>query len=123
MENLSFIQLSAFSRNWKSLKFTDDDLRALEAVILANPAGPVMKGTGGLRKMRFAARSSAAGKSGGARVCYATFPEFGLVYLCAVYAKTDKANLTTSEAAAYRAVLQRFLQYLRQNYSSKGITP
>ena len=85
-------------------------------------APPVMRGTGGLRKVRFAPVSSAAGKSGGCRVCYAYFPEFGLVYLCAVFPKSARANLTPAESEAFRKVLEVFRRYLRQNWS-KGWTP
>ena len=82
MEELSFIQLSAFSKNWKRLGLTDDDLRVLESAIQNGPTTPpVMKGTGGLRKIRFAPLSHGGGKSGGARACYAYFPDFALVYL------------------------------------------
>ena len=91
---LSFIQLSGFRTNWARMKLTDEDLRRLESLILAAPdAAPVMRGTGGLRKVRLAPASSSGGKSGGARVCYAYFADFRLVYLCAVFAKNDKANL------------------------------
>jgi hypothetical protein len=63
---LSFIQLSAFAANWKRMKLSDDDLRSLEAAISDAPdRRPVMAGTGGLRKIRFAPEKSAAGKSGG----------------------------------------------------------
>ena len=124
VRQLSLIQLSSFANNWKRLKLTDEDLRALELAIQADPAGsPVMKGTGGLRKIRFSPASSASGKSGGARVCYAYFAEFNLVYLCAVFPKNSKANLTAAESAAYKSVLHRFSEYLRGNFKSKGTTP
>jgi len=124
MRYLSLIQLPAFSANWKRLKLSDDDLRTIESAILADPEGPpVMKGTGGLRKIRFAPAASGAGKSGGARACYAYFPEFGLIYLCAVFPKKDKANLTDAEAAAYKEILRRFAQYLRANFKQRGVTP
>ena len=52
---MSFIQLSGFATNWARMKLTDEDLRSLEAAILAAPdAMPVMRGSGGLRKIRFA---------------------------------------------------------------------
>ena len=76
-----------------------------------------------MRKIRFAPAAKGAGKSGGARVCYAYFPEFGLVYLCAVFAKSAKANLTAPEAATYKALLQQLAQYLRLNFRREGITP
>jgi hypothetical protein len=120
---LSLIQLSAFAAAWKRLGLTDADLRALEVAIARSPAGsPVMAGTGGLRKIRLAAGQSRGGKSGGLRVCYVHFPRYGLVYLCAVYPKNDKANLTAAERAAYRKVIEEFDRYLRQ-WFEKGRTP
>ncbi|MDB5320851.1 MAG: hypothetical protein JWN40_2482 [Phycisphaerales bacterium] len=102
MQHISLIQLPAFASNWKRLKLGDDDLRALESAILVDPAAPpIMKGTGGLLKIRFSPLTSSGGKSGGARACYAYFPEFELVYLCAVFPKSAKANLTAAEAGAY----------------------
>jgi hypothetical protein len=120
---LSLIQLSAFRRKWDQLKLTDDDLRELEMSIVADPTRPpVMRGTGGLRKVRFAPTASGAGKSGGIRVCYAYLPQFELVYLCAVFAKDEQANLTNEDRNQYRAVLEEFERYLRENWA-KGWTP
>ena len=120
---LSFIQLSAFRANWKRLGMTDADLRSLEGAILAHPLkSPVMPGTGGLRKIRFSGHASTSGKSGGVRVCYACFAEYGLVYFCAVFPKNEKANLSRSEANEYRQVLAEFDRYLRE-YFRKGWTP
>jgi|SRR4051794_33298184 hypothetical protein len=105
------------------MKLTDEDLRLLEAEIRAAPERPpVMQGTGGLRKIRFAPYATGAGKSGGARACYVCFAEFDLVYLCAVFPKIAKANLTPSECEQFRMLLQSFRQYLRRN-SKKGVTP
>jgi hypothetical protein len=120
---LSFIQLAGFRANWNRLKMTDDDLRDLEAAILAGPSRPpIMRGTGGLRKIRFASERASAGKSGGARVCYAYFAQFDLVYLCAVFLKNEKSNLSHKEKNAYRQLLTEFERYL-DLYSRKGWTP
>src|SRR5436309_5208414 len=120
---LSFIQLSGFATNWARMRLTDEDLRALEAAIQKGPARPpVMRGTGGLRKIRFAPAKSSGGKSGGVRACYTYFAEFGLVYLCAVFAKSAKANLTAAECEDFRKVLEAFRRYLRDNWK-KGWTP
>jgi hypothetical protein len=120
---LSFIQLIVFRVNWKRLRMTDADLRALELAILEDPAKPpVMSGTGGLRKIRFPGELSSAGKSGGVRVCYAYFREFGLIYLCAVFPKNEQANLSAQEKNNYRQLLVEFEKYLAQNFA-KGWTP
>jgi hypothetical protein len=118
---LGFIQLSGFAANWARMRLTDDDLRRLELAIQEAPDGPpVMGGTGGLRKVRFAP-AHGGGKSSGMRGCYAYFEEFGLVYLCAVFAKKDKGNLSAGEREAYRKVLEVFGRYLRENWK-KGWT-
>lgn len=119
---LSLVQLSAFAREWKRLELTDEDLQSLEMAIMASPDGPpIVAGTGGLRKIRFAG-GPGSGKSGGVRVCYAYFSGFGLVYLCAVFAKSDKANLTVAERNAYRKVIEQFDAYLRK-WFKQGWTP
>lgn len=49
----TFIQTREFSRNWDKLGFKDEDLRKLELELLENSdLHPVIKGTGGLRKIR-----------------------------------------------------------------------
>jgi hypothetical protein len=49
-------------------------------------------------------------------------PQFELVYLCAVFAKDEQANLTNEDRNQYRAVLEEFERYLRENWA-KGWTP
>ena len=52
-----FITLPSFDVKWKGLGLDEDDKSRLEQELLANPKiGPVMQGTGGVRKMRFAFR-------------------------------------------------------------------
>lgn len=92
----TFIHSDEFTKNWSRLKLTDDDLRKLEIEIIKNPkVGKVIKGTGRLRKMRFAANKE--GKSGGKRVCYVDFAVMETIYLITVYAKDEKENLTKEE--------------------------
>src|SRR5437660_11987800 len=103
----TFIQPPGFAGEWKRLRLNDDDLRSLENAIADNPAvGPVMRGAGGLRKMRFAPPSRHAGKSGAMRVCYACFERHGAVYLLAVFAKNERANLTAADRAYFRAYIE-----------------
>ena len=120
---LTLIQLTAFRINWKRLGLRDDDLRKLEVAIMDGPERqPLIAGTGGLRKIRFAGANSSSGKSGALRVCYAYFRGFDLVYLCAVYPKNEAANLTAEEKNAYRRVLEDFSRYLREHFD-EGMTP
>lgn len=61
-------------------------------------AGVIIPGTGGIRKLRWRARSQ--GKRGGARVIY-YFRDLNMpVYLLAVYAKGERMDITEAEKAA-----------------------
>lgn len=92
----TFIQTKEFTRNWDQLGFNDDDLRRLELQIMSDPQiGAVMRGTGKLRKMRFALENT--GKSGGTRVCYVDFLSLETIYLITIYPKSMKENLTSAE--------------------------
>jgi len=105
--DLRFIHLPAFSRAWDRLGLTDDDLRALEASLMSDPTqGVVVPGTGGLRKVRFAAKHSHRGKRGGYRVCYVHYERFFVIALATAYDKTDKADLDSNETKAMRALIR-----------------
>ena len=120
---ISFLQTHAFRRSWLRLGLTDDDLRGLETEISIDPMRyPVMRGSGGLRKIRLSPETSPGGKSGGCRVCFAYFAPYGLVYLFAVFAKSVRANLTVAERNACRKLLTATEQWLRE-HSHEGRTP
>jgi hypothetical protein len=80
------------------------DLSRFEAEIVNDPkVGPVIKGTGGLRKFRLAREGT--GKSGGARICYVVFSEHGVVIVPLVYGKTRKEDLSAAEKRYFKAQL------------------
>ena len=83
-----FIELPGFTRAWTSLGLSDVDLTALQGAILEGPNRyPVLSGTGGLRKIRFARPGEGRGKSGSYRACYAGFLDNDVVVLAMVYDK------------------------------------
>lgn len=74
---------------------------AMEQAIAAAPeANPVVPGTGGVRKVRWGRQ--AKGKRGGVRVIYYYWSPDNEVYLIAVYAKSEKADLTVEDRRAAR---------------------
>ena len=92
----TFIQTRPFTRSWAALGFNDEDLRRLENQLLQNPKiGAVIRGTGKMRKMRFAFEGR--GKCGSTRVCYVDFEIKETIYLLAVFAKNELENLTKEE--------------------------
>ena len=117
---LSLIHLNTFRGDWAHLKLNDDDLRALEWMLVEHPdIGDPMPGTGGLRKVRFAPPSSRRGKRGALRVIYALIPDLSIAILFAAYGKGEKANLNESEKKIYRDTLRRFAEWLRAHESGQ----
>jgi hypothetical protein len=104
-----FISIGSFDRRWTSCGLDDDARQALEIAIQADPDGPpVMQGTGGLRKLRFAAPGSGRGKSGSYRIDYAHFPNPGIVLLMEIWPKSEKSNLSRADRNAIAGTLARF---------------
>ena len=116
---LTFVQLGTFVSRWNRFRLTDDDLHALEDILLKTPEiGVVIPGTGGLRKMRFAPPSRHGGKSGAFRVGYAYFKIASTIYLLAIFPKNIQPNLTASEKADARRIIDaiRKLRRPREQY-------
>jgi hypothetical protein len=114
---LRFVRFPAFTRDWERLGLTDRDLRALEVEILKGPdRPPVIRGTGGLRKVRYVEPGAGRGKSGAFRVCYAVFPEFGTVALAVVFGKSEKDNLTATDRKAVAEVLRAYRAELEREW-------
>ncbi len=112
---LDFVELRGFTEDWNRLRLNDDDLNALQMSIMSNPGkAPVMKGTGGLRKLRFAPPRWRAGKSGAIRVCYVFFQEFSLVLLVTAFAKKQKDDLLPKDTKAIRQLIARIKQELSE---------
>src|ERR1035437_7860700 len=72
---LHFVHFPYFVRRWREIRFGEEDLRALEILIMCAPQkAPVVQETGGLRKIRFARADGNRGSSGGARIGYVFVP-------------------------------------------------
>ena len=75
-----------------------DDM--LEFLARRPKAGRIIKGTGGLRKVRIA--RTGKGKSGGARVIYYYHNDGKPLLLLLIYAKAAQGNLTAAQKARLR---------------------
>ncbi len=90
-----FVESPVFDNN-RQKYINDDEYLYLQNELLANPkVGVVIQGTGGLRKIRVAAKGK--GKRGGARVIYYYFDNFKRFYLLTIYAKNEMTDLSPSE--------------------------
>ena len=109
-----FIHTKVFDRLWDSLGCNDTDLLELQKAICENPQGaPVIRGTGGVRKIRIALE--ARGKSGGARVLFGDFPEPGIVYLFVAYPKSAKEDINEEE----RQFLKSAMNQINKNWRNR----
>lgn len=92
---------------------SDDERSEAVTMIARDPeCGDLIKGTGGVRKVRLAIGDR--GKSGGVRIVYYFLNEGAPVFLLAAFAKNEKANLSKAErndlaklTAAIKAGIQR----------------
>lgn len=103
----TFIEVPMFTRKWYSLGLTDDNLKDLQEELLKNPkAGDVIKGTGGLRKIRIPMEYKGKGTRGGARVIYVDIELKETIYFVNVYTKDEQDDLTEEEKKAFKAVVK-----------------
>lgn len=109
---MRFIETSLFTK--RLVRIVDDDTyRKLQLELAVNPEkGRLIQGTGGLRKVRMAARGK--GKSGGARVIYLHLEQWHIVYLVYVYDKGEADELTATQKRELRAIAEAIKQEYRQ---------
>ncbi len=73
--------------------------REMEEAIMAAPdSAPVIRGTGGIRKLRWA--GSGRGKREGIRTVYFYHAGPNAIYLLTAYAKADREDLTPADTRA-----------------------
>jgi hypothetical protein len=82
---------------------SENELSRLEESITARPeAHPVIPGTGGIRKARWARLGM--GKRGGVRAVYYFVVRAQLVYMLDIYAKNEKSDLTPADKRELRRI-------------------
>lgn len=95
-----FIESAVFTRQVGEL-LTDEEYTGLQWHLALDPkVGEVIRGTGGLRKVRWA--SSGGGKRGGVRVIYFHALSRNQVRLLLIYRKGIKDDLSAAEKKVLR---------------------
>ncbi len=80
---------------------SDDEYRKLQEFLVAHPeSGDVIKGSGGLRKIRW--KLSGRGKRGGIRMIYCYCREASLLLMIYVYEKNKTSDLTPKQIEILR---------------------
>lgn len=92
---MEIIETPIFTKKIKDI-LSDSEYRQLQWALVINPeAGPVIPGSGGLRKLRWAI--SGKGKSGGLRVIYYWYTQDEKIYMLLPYKKSEREDLTRQQ--------------------------
>ena len=103
-----FIQAKPFERHLKASGKDQEVLSEIESKILKNPKeGDLIKGTGGIRKLRVSDPHRGKGSRGGYRVLYLDLPEVDHTHLITIYSKDEKDDLTSDEKAAIKLLAEK----------------
>jgi hypothetical protein len=101
---MEFIETSIFTRQVIEL-LDDESYLALQIELLSRPdAGSVIRGSGGLRKLRWAGRSH--GKRGGVRIIYYWITADDQIYLLFMYPKNVRDDLSPAQLKALRELVE-----------------
>ena len=86
-----FIETSSFTK-YINRYLTDEEYSGLQNFLLLRPdAGKIVRGSGGVRKLRWAA--SGKGKSGGIRVIYYWKAADDEIWMLTVYSKSERDTI------------------------------
>ena len=104
--NMIFIETSIFTKEIQKL-LPDDEYRKLQQDLLLRPtAGNLIKGSGGLRKIRW--KAPGGGKRGGLRIIYYwDSPE--KIYMLFPYKKAEQEDLTPAQIRILKKLVKEFL--------------
>jgi len=104
LKHVELIETSTFTRQITAL-LSDEDYGAFQSRLAANPGlGALIKGGGGIRKIRVAVGSR--GKRGGARVIYYWAVRKDLLLLLYAYSKNVSADLTPKQVTQLAKVVK-----------------
>jgi hypothetical protein len=99
-----FFETSVFTRRVTEL-LPDDEYADLQRVLVDNPnAGDVIPGSGGLRKVRWAAQGR--GKRGGLRIIYCYLVSRDQFYMLLIYGKNEQDDLSPEQLRTLRRAVE-----------------
>ena len=104
MWTMIFIETPLFTKQITAL-MDDDSYAEFQRELAANPeAGDTIVGTGGLRKIRIAAKGR--GKRGGARVIYYYFISESRIAMLFAYPKNEHDDLTSAQKKVLEKIVK-----------------
>jgi hypothetical protein len=101
---MRFVETPIFTRQIKEM-LSEEEYRALQGALILRPTqGALIRGSGGLRKIRFGLRGR--GKRGGARVIYYWHDGEESFYMLFAYGKNVQGDLTPSQLKTLRRIVR-----------------
>ena len=98
------VETPIFTRRIQSI-LADDEYRILQAQLVQKPdTGKIVPGSGGLRKLRWAAGGH--GKRGGIRVIYYWFASLEVVLMLFAYPKNEQDDLTPDQLKQLKKIVE-----------------
>ena len=98
------IETSFFTRQVQEL-LTDEEYRKLQAALINRPdMGPIIRASGGLRKVRWALPGR--GKRGGVRVIYYWAVQREQILMLFMYGKTERDDLSSAQLKTLRQIIE-----------------
>jgi hypothetical protein len=106
MNFMVIIETSIFTKLINQL-MSDDEYRELQEALVNRPEiGDIIKGSGGLRKVRWKLEST--GKSGGVRVIYYWVVDDNHIRMLYVYPKGKQESLKSEQLNALKTIVERW---------------
>ena len=109
------VEMPEFCRCAESLRITEREREKIIDAIANNPqSGDEIQGTGGARKVRFAAKGKGKGKRGGYRVISFYSGLSIPVFLITIYAKGEKDDLTPDQKKKLKTTLKLVVEAYKE---------
>lgn len=112
---LTVAELPEFIRAADKLLMDAERLDIIRYLAEHPKTGDLMEGTGGVRKLRWG--RGGKGKSGGVRVIYYFHDDEMPLYLLALFAKSDQANLSKAERNELAGLVKLLVQIWKRKSS------
>ena len=101
---MTIIETSIFTRQIQG-SLSEEDYRELQNFLVDHPdSGKVIKGSGGLRKLRW--HGSGRGKRGGLRIIYYWYTAKEIILMLFVYPKSERTDLTAAQIKTLRSIME-----------------
>ena len=107
--NMKIIETPIFTKRLKNIVDDDDEYRQIQNILILNPeSGKIIKGSGGLRKIRWS--GSGRGKRGGSRIIYYWLKDEEIIFMLLIYLKNESEDLTQAQIKILKSIVESELK-------------